>query len=338
MKRISIFLFLIALASCKSSSLDVERISLKPQILHEGLYTMLPGAMLLCDNYLIWQDGFATDTFMHVVDLRNNQEVGKMGKIGRGAEEFITPNLIGNYGKYVVVADDNSPQYALYSIDSLLEHKNPYISKPNLPFKGTSFATVVDSSTIIAVQFDSPIPFRIVQNQQVVGNFGHFLIPDSITNRFDVLQGVVKYNTSRNIMLYATNRFPYIALYQKNDAYSYSLLKETAYPIRYSVKNKRAQPIDEDEASFSIFAFTKDYIVSLRQDEDNPLPKQKPTSGIRDLSGAPQTVYIFDYDLNLLKIADLNMPALNITANPENNTLYIIGLKDSYCIAKCEIE
>ena len=115
-------------------------------------------------------------------------------------------------------------------------------------------------------------------------------------------------------------------------------MKETAYPIRYSVKNKRAQPIDEDEASFSIFAFTKDYIVSLRQDEDNPLPKQKPTSGIRDLSGAPQTVYIFDYDLNLLKIADLNMPALNITANPENNTLYIIGLKDSYCIAKCEIE
>ena len=168
MKRISIFLFLIALASCKSSSLDVERISLKPQILHEGLYTMLPGAMLLCDNYLIWQDGFATDTFMHVVDLRNNQEVGKMGKIGRGAEEFITPNLIGNYGKYVVVADDNSPQYALYSIDSLLEHKNPYISKPNLPFKGTSFATVVDSSTIIAVQFDSPIPFRIKRTMPIL--------------------------------------------------------------------------------------------------------------------------------------------------------------------------
>ena len=299
---------------------------------------MLPGAMLLCDNYLVWEDGFATDTFMHVIDLRTNQEIGKMGKIGRGAEEFITPNLIGNYGKYVVVADDNSPKYALYSIDSLLEYKNPYIAQPNLPFARTPYAAVVDSATIIAVQFDSPIPFRIVQNQQVVGNFGHFPIPDSITNRFDVLQGVVKYNTSRNIMLYATNRFPYIALYPKNDAYSYSLLKETAYPIRYSVKNKRAQPIDEDEASFSTFAFTKDYIVSLRQDEDNPLPKQKPTSGIRDLSGAPQTVYIFDYDLNLLKIADLNMPALNITANPENNTLYIIGLKDSYCIAKCEIE
>ena len=133
MRRISIFLFLIVLASCKSSHVDVERVSLTPQILHEGLYTMLPGAMLLCDNYLVWQDGFATDTFMHVVDLRTNQEVGTMGKIGRGAEEFITPNLLGSFGKYIVVADDNLPKCALYSIDSLLEHKNPYIRLPYKP-------------------------------------------------------------------------------------------------------------------------------------------------------------------------------------------------------------
>ncbi len=338
MRRISIFLFLIVLASCKSSHLDVERVSLNPQILHEGLYTMLPGAMLLCDNFLVWEDGFATDTFMHVVDLRTNQEVGTMGKIGRGAEEFITPNLLGSFGKYIVVADDNLPKCALYSIDSLLERKNPYIPRPNFPFKGISYATVVDPATIIVVQFDNSIPFRIIRNQQVVDEFGHFPIQDSISNRFDVLQGGVEYNHQRDIMLYTTNRFPYMALYKKNKGGSYTLLKESAYPIRYAIKNKRAQPIDEDEESFSTSVFTKDYIVSLKQDEDNPLPKQAPTSGIRDLSGVPHTVYIFDYNLNLLKIADLNMPVLNITANPENNTLYIIGLKDSYCIAKCEIE
>ena len=184
MRRISIFLFLIVLAACKSSHVDVERVSLTPQILHEGLYTMLPGAMLLCDNYLVWQDGFATDTFMHVVDLRTNREVGTMGKIGRGTEEFITPNLLGSFGKYIVVADDNLPKCALYSIDSLLEHKNPYIPRPNFPFKGISYATVVDSATIIAVQFDTSTPFRIVRNQQVVGEFGQFPIQDSISNRF----------------------------------------------------------------------------------------------------------------------------------------------------------
>ena len=338
MKRIPIFLFLIVLASCKSSHLDVERISLTLQILHEGLYTMLPGAMLLCDNYLVWEDGFATDTFMHVIDLRTNQEIGKMGKIGRGAEEFITPNLIGNYGKYVVVADDNSPKYALYSIDSLLEYKNPYIAQPNLPFARTPYAAVVDSATIIAVQFDSPIPFRIVQNQQVVGNFGHFPIPDSITNRFEILQGPVLYNPQRHLLFYSASFFPYMALYQEKSDNSYELIKETDYPIPYTVKEKRARLLDENTDGFRSPALTKDYIIFIKQDEDNPLPRQQPTSGIRDLSGVPHTVYIFDYDLNLLKIADLDMPVLRIAANSENNTLYIIGLKDSYCIAKCEME
>ena len=128
------------------------------------------------------------------------------------------------------------------------------------------------------------------------------------------------------------------ALYKKNEGNSYTLLKKTNQPIRYTIKEKQAELLHEYNERFGTPTFTKDYIVFLKQDEDNPLPKQKPTSGIRDLSGVPHTVYIFDYDLNLLKIADLNMPVLNITANPENNTLYIIGLKDSYCIAKCEIK
>ena len=337
-KHLLLLLVIATMLACKTGKNNVERISLIPEILHEGLYTMLPGEMLLCDNYLVWQDGFATDTFMHVVDLRTNQEVGTMGKIGRGAEEFITPNLLGSFGKYIVVADDNLPKCALYSIDSLLEHKNPYIPKPNFPFRGISYATVVDSATIIAVLFDTSTPFRIVRNQQVVGEFGQFPIQDSISNRFNVLQGSVEYNHQRGIMLYAPNFFPYIALYKKNEENSYTLLKETNYPIHYTIEKKQAELLHEYNGSFRSPTFTKDYIVFLKQDEDNPLPKQKPTSGIRDLSGVPHTVYIFDYDLNLLKIADLNMPVLNITANPGNNTLYIIGLKDSYCIAKCEIK
>ena len=324
-KHLLLLLVIATMLACKTGKNNVERISLIPEILHEGLYTMLPGEMLLCDNYLVWQDGFATDTFMHVVDLRTNQEVGTMGKIGRGTEEFITPNLLGSFGKYIVVADDNLPKCALYSIDSLLEHKNPYIPRPNFPFKGISYATVVDSATIIAVQFDTSTPFRIVRNQQVVGEFGQFPIQDSISNRFNVLQGVVIYNHQRDIMLYTTNRFPYMALYKKNEGNTYTLLKKTNQPIRYTIKEKQAELLHEYNESFRSPTFTKDYIVFRKQDEDNPLPKQKPTSGIRDLSGAPHTVYIFD-------------PVLRITANPKNNTLYIIGLKDSYCIAKCEIK
>ena len=338
MRRISIFLFLIVLASCKSSHVDVERVSLTPQILHEGLYTMLPGTMLLCDHYLVWQDGFATDTFMHVFDLRTNQEVGTMGKIGRGAEEFVTPDIIGSFNKNIVVTDGNIFKCAFYSIDSLLAHKNPYIAQPDMDTR-LFFSTVVDSTKLIALRFDTEKPFQLrTYNHEVLSEFGKYPIPDSITNRFEILQGPVLYNSQRRLLLYSASFFPYVALYKEKSDNSYELLKETDYPIPYSVKEKRARILDENSNGFPSPAFTKDYIIFIKQDEDNPLPKQAPTSGIRDLSGVPHTVYIFDYNLKLQKIADLNMPVLRITANPENNTLYIIGLKDSYCIVKCKIE
>ena len=338
MRRISMFLFLIALVSCKSSHVDVERISLSPQILYEGLYTMLPGAMLLCENYLVWEDGFATDTFMHVIDLRTNQDIGIMGKIGRGPEELTTPDIIGSFNKNIVVTDGNLFKCAFYSIDSLLARKNPYIAQTDMNTR-LFFSTVVDSTKLIALRFDTQKPFQLrTYNQEVLSEFGKFPIPDSITNRFEILQGPVLYNPQRHLLLYSANFFPYMAIYQEKSDNSYELIKETDYPIPYTIKENRARLLDENSDGFGVPAFTKDYIIFIKQDEDNPLPKQKPTSGIRDLSGVPHTVYIFDYDLNLLKIADLNMPVLRITANPENNTLYIIGLKDSYCIAKCEIE
>lgn len=333
----SLFLCILVVA-CNTPNAHIERINLTPRIIADSLCSMLPGKILLCAPYLVWQDGFATDTFMHLIDLRSGAEVGKMGKTGRGAEEFVSPNLIGNVNRHIVIFDDDLPKCAFYSIDSLLLGRNPYTPLKNSPLKQVCDAAVIDSSTFVALQFAEQLPFRVVKDGRVISSFGKYPIRDSISNRYGTCQGSIAYHPEKKLLLYSASRFPYFALYRKNAGYLFAIVKESDYPIFYKVKEKEAQIADENAPAFRNPTFLRDYIVFRKQDEDNPLPEQKPTPGIRDLSSVPHTIYIFDYDLNLLKIADLNMPVLTITGNPHSNTLYFWGLKDSFCIAKCEIE
>lgn len=222
LKNITMKIFIYAsflstiIFACSTKNVNIERISLSPQIINDSLFTMLPGKILLCDPYIIWQDGFATDTFMYVIDLRTGKEVGKMGKIGRGPEEFIFPNLIGCINKHIIILDDNLPKCAFYSIDSLLSSRNPYIPRTDFPVKQVCDAVVIDSSSFITLQFMTPLPFQFIKSGQVVSKFGKLPISDSITNSYAALQGTLAYNPEKHVMLYSANRFPYFALYQKN--------------------------------------------------------------------------------------------------------------------------
>ncbi len=53
--------------SC-SKEIEVPRISLHSQVLNDELLTMMPGDLLLVDDYLIWSDPFSHDFFcMYIV-------------------------------------------------------------------------------------------------------------------------------------------------------------------------------------------------------------------------------------------------------------------------------
>ncbi len=338
--RYSLLIFILiflSVNSCKTKQSQVERISLFPTILNDSLFTMLPGGNVICKDYFVWQDGFAIDTFMHVVSLRSGEEAGKMGKIGRGAEEFVSPFLIGSIGNNVLVMDDNLSKMAQYAVDSLLSGKNPFHDRLPLPVKQPLYVSLMDSVTFVCLQASCSHPFQIIRNDKIVDQFGKLPLLDSISNPYDIFQGSIIYHQSKDVILYSTNRFPYIALYKRNTDGSFELKKENIYPFHYSIKNNKVKLSPENQDDFRGPTFTKDYIIFRKQDEQYPLPKQERTPGIRDLSKVPHTIYIFDYDLNLIKIADLNMAILNIKSTPESNTLYLIALKDSYCIAKCDI-
>lgn len=80
---------------------------------------------------------------------------------------------------------------------------------------------------------------------------------------------------------------------------------------------------------------TSNFIVTLERDYQSD-PTDEDTVG-RDFSKLPQTVFLYDYDLNLRKIVNVGMPVLQLAADPYHNTVYAIGINPDFTIVKFDI-
>lgn len=75
---------LISFSACTTSTKPVERESITYKVVTDNLETRMPGTFMKVGNYLVWEDPFAKDRFMHVVDPQSGKEVGTMGDVGQG--------------------------------------------------------------------------------------------------------------------------------------------------------------------------------------------------------------------------------------------------------------
>lgn len=339
MRNISI-VFIVATVlctACQDKKEHIERVNIKAEIITDSLFSRLPGKLLLYNpDYLVWQSSFSTDTFLYVVDIKEKKEIGKMGIIGRGDKEFMTPVLGQATGKNILVYDDNIAKQVLYSIDSLLQGKDPFVQLPKMPVDGCTQLIQTDDSTFITLQPDQKKPFQIIRNNKSYSFFGELPIKEDIYNGYDIFQGTLIFDPYNQNLLYSARRFPYLALYEK-EGDSFHLKWEKKFPVNYSVKNKKMALAQENKSGLPSIILTKDYIITLEKDEHTAPIVKKPTPGIRDLSQLPYTMFLYDYDFNLKKIINLNIPLLRIAGNSLSNTVYLIGLDGSYSILKCEV-
>ncbi len=126
-KNIIIIFIFFLISSCQSKKTDIQRINLQSQVLNDEIFTMMPGDLLLVDNYLVWSDPFARDYFLHIHNSSTGEELGVMGKVGEGPKEFVTP-LINRYciNHQIFAVDANGRTAGYLSIDSLLNGKEPF--------------------------------------------------------------------------------------------------------------------------------------------------------------------------------------------------------------------
>lgn len=321
--------------SCNQKVKEAEEIQLQVKIINDSLYTSLPGKVILHYPYLIWNSVFSTDTFLYITDIKTGKEIGKMGKMGRGSEEFVRPSITKGHSNQILVYDPNLLKQAYFSLDSLLNQKHVYIPLPSLPVNDFCSRLIeIQPESFVALTPDQKKPFRLIRQEKVIKNFGKFPIDNEVTNGYEVYQGNLIYNDQRDYLLYNCLLLPYIALYEKDKNDDFQLKWEKMDPFEHTLENKKLKLGKKIEWGFRCIAMTKDYIVTAKNETDHT---KAPTTGVRNLTDLPRKIYIYDYDFHLKKIAEIDMQVMDLVSDGKSNTIYLLGVQESYCLAQCEL-
>ncbi|WP_270542353.1 BF3164 family lipoprotein [Butyricimonas paravirosa] len=329
-------LCLLTFIACKSGSTEIERLTLSPSsTILDSLFTQLPGSLILCNNYLVWEDPFNPNYFLHVVDINAKKEIGTMGLIGRGPKEFITPLSISSIGNKIFTYDLNQNKQAYYSIDSMLANKDPFILLPPLPIEDCLDIVQIAEGEFISTHPQNEQLFQWIHQDSTVSFFGKSPIKEKLKDYYNSRQGTLFYNPYNQKLIYSASLFPYIALYEKEGNNFQLKWEKVSSKNFYEIKNGNIHFIEEAQVPHEII-LTKDYIITLEKEENTPTPTKR-TAGIRDLSQVPNTIFVYDYDFNLKKIIDMGMPILRIETKGNSNTIYAVGIDLDFCIVTYEI-
>ena len=134
-------------------------------------------------------------------------------------------------------------------------------------------------------------------------------------------------------MVYANMLFPYLAVYSNKDG-EFKLLNEYKGEEDYSITDNNLI-LNRKRNGMAEMALTKDYIVTLQRDYLTD-DIDESTVG-RDFNKLPKSLFVYDYDTNLIKIIDFGLPILRISANQKENIVYAIVIDSDFVLMKYEI-
>ena len=315
--------------SCSSNNAEVQRINSQSEVINEEIYTMMPGDLILVNNYLIWSDPFAREFFLHVHSASTGEELGVMGKVGEGPKEFVTPMINRScVDNKIFAMDANGNTVGYLSIDSLLSGKEPFCEVPEGE-KELKMEKIDNNLYIKTTDNGADSYFKTLINNKMA-YWGVYPIPEMKNH----VGSYMSYDPIEELLVFSSFQFPYLALYKKENS-TFTLQWERKSDVKnYQIAEDRII-FDRKISGIRDICMSKDYIITLERDrEKDPIDE---TTVRRDISKCPRTVFLYDYSGNLLKIVDLGMPTMRIAADRSSNVLYLIGGNPDYVLAKCEL-
>ena len=317
-------------SSPRGYSRSIERVRLEPVLVAEALVTNFPSAMKVYNDYIIVLNPFLRDGFLSIYDRHTGKELNTVGTLGRGPGESIQPYIGNIYEDKLLIFELGANRKALIVIDSLLALKFNPIRYSDSPIQDFIYRTIkIDNGLFVSSVFDDwRQPFKVHNESSVIKYFGK----PPIRNTNDFPQGGTEYHVRKQQIFFYNSRNPYIACYQRFDDNSFTLNWENQFiKPRYSIYNDKISWREEQSSGIMGIAFTNKYIVCLR----NEL-KLREIRG-RETSTAPRSLYLFDYQGNLVKIVDLIDPSIRIASEEDSDIVYILSVEPDFNIVKYDL-
>lgn len=322
-----ISILIITILSCKGQdskkheeSHEIEYINPEIVTFYDSIYTSFPGKILITNGYVSWTEPRSAENFLHIINRCNAKEVAVFGSIGSGPYDFSTPFIEKGLGNEIVVYDLDQNKKALILIDSLdnisnkgIIYKKKGAMKDPLRFcKLSKGCEMLFSPTMSA-------PFGIIDGKHIYYS-GKFPIENpeiSERSKFNCFQGVTVYNPANEMLLYSTYSFKYMALYRR-EGVKWHLVKETKVPD-YTIKNGDIK-FEKQERGISEVAMTKNYIVTAEYRDKNVAE----SDSRQNKYVLPKVLYLYDYDLQLRKVLEVDKPIMRIGGNIDSDTIFAI--------------
>jgi hypothetical protein len=335
MKKI-FYLFVVCLltVSCvNTKNNEVSRAVSQFKVLNDEILTSFPGGIYLLNEHIVWFEPFTTGHFLHFLDKNSGIEVISLGNIGQGPKKYISPmvnDIIWNNCLYVSDANGNTKGY--FSIDRFDETGDAFIerSKEDSLIRSKGYNMRLEDNLYIGFNRNNEDKAYKLYSNGVEKNFGEYILPDKKYN----FGSIILYNPDKELLVTGSLDVNYFSCYIKDDD-NFRLIWENREEYKYSENNNRIV-FDSSKKGIYEMALTKDFIVALQRDYEND-PTDESQVG-RDFEKNPQTLFVYDYKGNLLKIINYNVPIGRIAGDQKTNMVYALCVDPDFKLGVSLIE
>lgn len=330
--RFALFSLTASFISCTPQApKEPERVTLGYEVITDSIFTRMPGTVLKCGGYAVWEDPSAQNNYLHVVNATDGTEQ-VYGTKGQGPEEFSTPFISPSVDGRVLVSDLNSPRQALLTL-------SPQITKEQLPsdeaFNGATRHIVLENGEKLTHFPGNEKPFTLIQKGQTT-TFGKLplTLPQGVGRTYDYFQGNIIYSPARRLLVYSVMSFRYMAFYEHKADGTFALSREVTEPVDYQIVDNELRLDKPGLNGLPELVGTKDYLVSVERD---PLAPKVERKG-RDGSHLPKTLFVYNYEGVLLKIVDIGVPLFRLAGNDNDNVVYAMAVNPEFSLVRIDLD
>ena len=333
LQKLSIIVFtMVFMISCSSHSWKKlpERQPLSVSaVIADELFTSFPGVLRVTSKHIVLQcprDG--NEKFLLIYDRESGEEITRIGTIGQGPGEWMTPKPGNVIDDKLAIYDLNLKQYVLTNGNNLYQDiSNPdSIRKTDIDINNLIY---VDEHRYINAFFKEKYPFELVSDGYST-SCGKYPFNENVVNTYSCFQGKLSIHPQKEVLIYGISSNPYLAMY-RIDGDCLKLIWENQFKEPdYSVSDRQLKWGSSQPDGVWDLALTKDYIVCLVKDFTND------ARGL-DIRTTPKAIYLFDYEGHLTHIFDLSCHTSRLAADGQSNIFYAVSLEPDYSIVKYDL-
>jgi hypothetical protein len=305
-------------------------------VIADSLYLSFPGELRVTSAHILLETPFNSDGFLKVYDRKTGEETDWLGKVGGGPEEWITPALGNVVGDRLMIFDLNQQKYVLADAGTMYREISEAGAMKKTDIRRPAGLVFADDRLLVVADY-AEMPFKLLTDGKILP-CGHYPFAETGANARDRFQGSLAVHPEKRIMAYSMIENPYLALYHIQSGGLEPVWEKQCGEPDYSVSEGQLRWGARQPAGFTEVTFTRDYVACLTKEAKNSENTVTLLLRGREMKIPLQSVFLFDYDGNLLYQLEPDTHIIRLASDTGSNLLYAVSIHPDFRIVTFDLD